>query len=527
MTAFAFTPCVGYPGYKLYVQGSASNQANHQVRIVLAGIPCLTKLEAQTHESLENKFTASTEIPFFEISQTMDMEITLELMFNHQVVDVVSVGSFTYMAPSVPAFVQTVHHGLSYQHQASASASHESLNTTDIYNLKASEGSSPIGYITEPVPTQYVIPSSIPSVDPLPIHYPPSIHYVDPSPIQYMHSAPVQYVDPRAIMGSDWEESNASYFNGGSSSSNTGLLSPLLTPVLPPSILSSSSSSPSLPYPDQITSSVGPQRTTKKGRPAKATTRARYSDLHSTHSASRPVTYQPVVVAPQILSPNSSPHCTGYPSPEETHASLPITKLAPKPVKSGKVSDYEPPNTDFVSLAIATSVDDMTKDWTPAEIQAGRRLVRFTVMNRATDGSMKVHMCAISPCEYDDDTSLIDDTFSCIARPSGGHVMTSVDLIRLAGLLYGDGTENDEKGRLRRHLQRMEPETIGRKDDPEGIFDRISKLEKPRPLSIVKNVKLFDWSRLLDAMEFIVAKRVCSTCITHSSSAYQLSSDHL
>jgi hypothetical protein len=55
----------------------------------------------------------------------------------------------------------------------------------------------------------------------------------------------------------------------------------------------------------------------------------------------------------------------------------------------------------------------------------------------------------------------------------------------------------------------MEPETIGRKDDPEGIFDRISKFEEPRPLSIVKNVKLFDWSRLLDAMEYIVAKRVC------------------
>jgi hypothetical protein len=162
------------------------------------------------------------------------------------------------------------------------------------------------------------------------------------------------------------------------------------------------------------------------------------------------------------------------------------------------------PAAEFVTFL--SSLDEMIDGWTDAEIQAGRRLVHFTI-SRGMGEQRTVSCRPIHPSEYVS-VDLVD-TVSCIARPNGaGFVITSVDLLHLAGLLYAGRPDTEEKNRLRRHLERLDPKTIGKSRDSNGLYARIASFNEPRPLTIVKDVKVFEWMRLEEAMEAIVAKRV-------------------
>jgi hypothetical protein len=156
-------------------------------------------------------------------------------------------------------------------------------------------------------------------------------------------------------------------------------------------------------------------------------------------------------------------------------------------------------------VQFAVPLDSMMNNWTTAERQTGRRLVRFTIL-RGHGGYRTVSCCTIKPSEYV--PADLTNTISCIAKPTGGYVITSVDLLNLASLLYGGKPEVDERNRLRRHLERLEPRTIGKHRDQGGLYARIASFNEPRALTIIKDVKVFEWTRLEDALEAIMAKRV-------------------
>jgi hypothetical protein len=163
------------------------------------------------------------------------------------------------------------------------------------------------------------------------------------------------------------------------------------------------------------------------------------------------------------------------------------------------------PLTNFVQLVTHTNM--MIVNWSPSETSACRRLVRFLV-ERIDAAHRRVSCTAIPPAEYVANADM-PDTFSCVARPDGGHIITSVDLVGLAGLLYGDKPEVDERNRLRRHLERLKPKTIGKTRDTKGLYNLIASFDKPRALSITKEVKVFNWELMPYAIEYIMAKRVC------------------
>jgi hypothetical protein len=100
---------------------------------------------------------------------------------------------------------------------------------------------------------------------------------------------------------------------------------------------------------------------------------------------------------------------------------------------------------------------------------------------------------------------------SCIASPDGGFLITSVDVLRLAAFLYGMKPGVEERNRLRRHLERFVPYTIGRHKDVEGLYTRIAMYDEPSPLTINKDVKVFSWARLEEAMEAMMAKRIADS----------------
>jgi hypothetical protein len=184
--------------------------------------------------------------------------------------------------------------------------------------------------------------------------------------------------------------------------------------------------------------------------------------------------------------------------------SVPTMNVSPA---SSNYSLPGPSSSNFVHFEVP--LGNMGMGWHPFESDVGRRIVKFHV-RRAPGGFRTVSCRPIHPSEYVGPVSGgIMDTVSCIANPVTGElVITSCDLLELAGLLYGEKPETEEKNRLRRHIERMEPRTIGKRRDPDGLFARIASYNEPRALTIVKDVKVFEWARLEEALEMIMAKGI-------------------
>jgi hypothetical protein len=151
-------------------------------------------------------------------------------------------------------------------------------------------------------------------------------------------------------------------------------------------------------------------------------------------------------------------------------------------------------------------LDALVEGWTPVEREAGRRLVQFSILQGP--GHCRTVRCRVVPPSSRVSAAGMTSIVSCLAGPQGGFLITSVDLLRLAALLYGDTPRTEEKNRLRRHLERFGPRTIGRQKDVGGLYTRIATYDEPSPLTINKDIKIFKWARLEDAMDAIIAKRV-------------------
>ena len=175
-------------------------------------------------------------------------------------------------------------------------------------------------------------------------------------------------------------------------------------------------------------------------------------------------------------------------------------------------------------LSMETPTDPMGnyQDWDEDERQMGRRLVRFTrVQDRCT---LHVACETIKPSEYADGDTVV----SCIYRPADAAgpgepstaqcCITSVDIIFLLECLVGDIFNIEEKNRIRRNLEGFRPKTVSKnKAGTEEFFQRIMDFPAPKPRNIEKDVKVFDWTVLPQALDKIISKYVRRPAVTSSA----------
>lgn len=112
----------------------------------------------------------------------------------------------------------------------------------------------------------------------------------------------------------------------------------------------------------------------------------------------------------------------------------------------------------------------------------------------------------ISQDEYDED----DIVISCIHRPETRNCwFTSVDIIYLLERLVGNPFTVEEKNRIRRNLEGFKPTTVSKhRHGFETFFQRIMDFPPPKPRNIEKDVKVFAWQVLDQALDKILAKYV-------------------
>ncbi|KAG6820880.1 hypothetical protein H0H93_010224 [Arthromyces matolae] len=163
-------------------------------------------------------------------------------------------------------------------------------------------------------------------------------------------------------------------------------------------------------------------------------------------------------------------------------------------------------------LQLITPLSTICENWNPNENAVGRRLVRFS---KVQDGRRLVVSCEpITPDEYRETDSVI----SCIYRDENRTCyVTSVDIIFLLERLTNSDFPVEEKNRIRRNLEGLRPTTVSKhKHGFEEFFQRIMEFPDPKPRNIEKDLKVFEWSLLDQALEKILSKYVCAFSFSSS-----------
>ncbi|RPA80159.1 hypothetical protein BJ508DRAFT_193084, partial [Ascobolus immersus RN42] len=142
--------------------------------------------------------------------------------------------------------------------------------------------------------------------------------------------------------------------------------------------------------------------------------------------------------------------------------------------------------------------------WNQEEWDSRRKLVEF---HRQQKGNTIItDFNTVSPTERSTSSICI----SCIYwREKNAAYVTSVDCIYLLESLIGEKFTVEEKNRIRRNLEGFKPLTVSKgKPESESFFKVIMNFPEPKPRNIEKDVKVFPWKILKDALKKIVGKYV-------------------
>jgi hypothetical protein len=155
---------------------------------------------------------------------------------------------------------------------------------------------------------------------------------------------------------------------------------------------------------------------------------------------------------------------------------------------------------DLLSMAIFAN-------WTDEEKKAKRRLVEFH--RRQEDSIIYASFKPVTIEERTQGTHCV----SCIFWEERAECfVTSVDTIQLLEGLVGVRFTVEEKNRIRRNLEGFKPLTVSKqKEDSESFFRLIMGFPNPKPRNIEKDVKVFPWSILSNALRKIIGKYVCDS----------------
>lgn len=161
------------------------------------------------------------------------------------------------------------------------------------------------------------------------------------------------------------------------------------------------------------------------------------------------------------------------------------------------------------TLNINGNLNAMVENWTPEEWENKRRLVLF---KRQQNGS--VLTTTFKPVSVSDRPPGAP-CVSCIWwQEKGECYVTSVDTISLLEQLVAAPQKFtvDEKNRIRRNLEGFRPLTVSKtKAESEEFFKVIMSFGNPKPRNIEKDVKVFPWSVLGQALTKIISKYSAST----------------
>lgn len=154
------------------------------------------------------------------------------------------------------------------------------------------------------------------------------------------------------------------------------------------------------------------------------------------------------------------------------------------------------------ALKFEGDLNNMALGWTHDEWHAKRRLVHFT--RKQEGGNISATFKPVSLQEITPNTIVV----SCIFREDKNECyVTSVDTIYLLEALVSVRFTVEEKNRIRRNLEGYKPLTITKsKTDCEDFFKVIMGFPNPKPRNIEKDVKVFPWKILANALKKIVSK---------------------
>ncbi|TIB77497.1 hypothetical protein E3Q22_02273 [Wallemia mellicola] len=220
-------------------------------------------------------------------------------------------------------------------------------------------------------------------------------------------------------------------------------------------------------------------------------------------------TKSPVITQPtQPLTQSIQPplHQIRQPQPQPPPVAVahmpepPLVRTSQLP--TGPSGETLSPEANRATLVFHGNLLDMASSWTQDEWESRRRLVQFW---RRQEGPI-VHATfrPITQAEYNQESVVI----SCIFREDKNECfVTSVDAIYLLEALVGIRFTVEEKNRIRRNLEGFKPITVSKsKSESEAFFKLIMSFPNPKPRNIEKDVKVFPWSILSEALKKIISK---------------------
>ncbi|RDW69537.1 hypothetical protein BP6252_08557 [Coleophoma cylindrospora] len=210
-------------------------------------------------------------------------------------------------------------------------------------------------------------------------------------------------------------------------------------------------------------------------------------------------------------APYSRAH-TSLPSPSTPNPPLVRTTLLQKmptrttatpqgnEARSRHINPFYPRKAE---LHIKGELRTMTNNWTEDEVKCRRRLVLF---KRSQSGSMiTTTFSRVSPEDRPQNSICV----SCIYwEGEGNYYITSVEVISLLEKLVATRFDVEEKNRIRRNLEGLKPVTVHKQGsaNSEDFFKLIMGFPNPKPRNIEKNVKVFKWDDLANALHKIFSR---------------------
>lgn len=174
----------------------------------------------------------------------------------------------------------------------------------------------------------------------------------------------------------------------------------------------------------------------------------------------------------------------------------------PSAYGNGSVATY----SNKAVLKLQGDLNQMAMGWSNEEWTNRRRLIQFW---RHQEGNViNATFRPIAQSEHVPNSIVI----SCIFRDEWNECfVTSVDTIYLLEALVGVRFTVEEKNRIRRNLEGFKPMTVSKsKVDSEPFFKLIMGFPNPKPRNIEKDVKVFPWKVLANALKKIIGKYVSS-----------------
>jgi hypothetical protein len=160
-------------------------------------------------------------------------------------------------------------------------------------------------------------------------------------------------------------------------------------------------------------------------------------------------------------------------------------------------------------LNIVGDLESMAQSWTTEECDNRRRIVLFRKHQQGA--TLTATFKPVSVNERPPNSICI----SCIYwAEKGDCYVTSVDTIHLLEQLVAAPARFtvEEKNRIRRNLEGFRPLTVSKaKPDSEEFFKIIMGFPNPKPRNIEKDVKVFPWKILAQALKKIISKYVSNT----------------